>query len=899
MIRYFILALAVSPLAISPHCNPPKFAAVQFSPSSVTFAPQVVHPGGSSSAPQTVTLKNTGSAALEITTMASSGDFSQTSDCPVNPNTISPSATCTIQLTFAPNVIGNITGAITIVDNAIGGQQALPLSGTGLPPVGFTPASLDFGTIAVNSTSGTQAVTLTNNQNVALNIGAVVASGGYNVTAHTCSSPLAAGQSCTINVNFHPSVARAVPGALTVSTDASPGTQPVALTGSGSGPATANVNLSPANLAFGNHEAGTVSTGKSVTLTNTGSSSLSIQSIGTSGGYQSTNNCGTLISPGGTCTITVTFRPSADFANVDYPGAITIIDSDSSSPQIVGLSGTGTQPVTSSPRAIAFGTFDPNSAPTTQSLTLTNVHNAAEDISIASSGQFDLGTNNCPKTLASGGHCTANVGFPSASQPGPQIGALTITPSTTGFLSPTVVSLSACATQVAVSPRNFNFGAVAVNATSTAQTTIQNSGPDMNVSGIAITGTNSSDFTISNNTCGSTLVSTDACTLEITYSPQATGGRSAALSISDDGACSPQLENLSGGSAAGPFTLYLGMLPSGGSGNVTSSPTGINCGSLGSICSASFPAGTSVTLTAKADAGSYFSGWTQECSGSGTCALTMDSDQQVTSNFHAYPQLAVQFTGNGAGRVTSTPAGIDCPANQCSAGFAPGAAVTLTSTADSASKSTFTGWSGAGCSGTGKCTLTLNSDQTVMANYIAPDFSLTASSPTPSALSAGSGATSTVTLTSIDGFTSPVALTCSVDPSPALAPACSLNPSSATPTANGSVNSSLTISTSPPTVTTLAAPSGLFYALCLPLAGIAWFGADLSWRKRKMRLLEWACFSVLIAGTMLVASCGGGSVTNQPAQRIGGTPPGPYTITITGTSGASAQHSATVTLNVQ
>jgi Divergent InlB B-repeat domain len=358
----------------------------------------------------------------------------------------------------------------------------------------------------------------------------------------------------------------------------------------------------------------------------------------------------------------------------------------------------------------------------------------------------------------------------------------------------------------------------------------------MNVSGITITGTNSSDFTISNNTCGSTLLSTDACTLDITYLPQAAGGRSAALSISDNGACSPQLENLSGGSAAGPFTVYLSMLPSGGSGNVTSSPTGINCGSLGSVCSASFPAGTSVTLTAKADAGSYFSGWTQECSGSGTCALTMDSDQQVTSNFHANPQPAVQFTATApagsralqqaltAQQISAAPDSLRAPQS-----LSPPLPIRLLNPRLQAGAAR-------GCSGTGKCSLTLNSDQTVTANYIAPDFSLTASSPMPSALSAGSSATSSVTLTSMDGFTGPVALTCSVDPSPALAPACSLNPSSATPTANGSVNSSLTISTSPPTITTLPAPSGLFYALCLPLAGIAWFSRrhseENSWRGR-------------------------------------------------------------------
>jgi hypothetical protein len=390
-----------------------------------------------------------------------------------------------------------------------------------------------------------------------------------------------------------------------------------------------------------------------------------------------------------------------------------------------------------------------------------------------------------------------------------------------------------------------------------------------------------------------------SCAVDINYSPQASGARSATLSINDDGACSPQLEKLSGGSAAGPFSVHVSKSQTGGSGNVTSNPAGINCGSQGTACIASFPAGTSVSLIAKADAGSYVSGWNQECTGSLTCALTMDSDKEVTSSFHFNPQLNVQFAGNGTGKVTSNPPGIDCPANRCSAAFAPGTAVVLASTADSTSKSTFTGWSGGGCSGTGKCILTLNSDHTVMANFVAPDFSLTASSPAPNALSAGNSATSAVTLTSMDGFTSAVALTCSVDPAPALAPTCSVNPSSATPAANSSVSSTLTINTTAPTTALASAVVGLFYALSLPLAAMAWLGTDFASQKRKMRFCEWVFYAVLIAGITLVASCGGGSVTNNTRQRIGGTPAGAYTVTVTGTSGSSIEHSATLTLNVQ
>jgi Divergent InlB B-repeat domain/Abnormal spindle-like microcephaly-assoc'd, ASPM-SPD-2-Hydin len=892
MIRYFVLALAVGPLAISPTCSF-KFPNVQLSPASVTFAPQVVNPASPAGPSQTVTVRNSGTAALSLTAFVSSGDFSQTNDCPVPPAKLAAGGTCTMQVTFSPNVVGEIKGAVTITDTGIGTPHVLALSGTGLPPVGFSPASLDFASVAVNTTGATKSVTLTNNQSVALNINGITASGNYNVPTHTCSSPLEAGQSCTINVNFHPTFAGAVAGALTVSTDASPGTQPVALTGSGSGSASSNVDLSPATLAFGNHEAGTLTGGKTVTLTNNGGSSLSIQSIKVSGGYESSDTCSGSVAAGGSCTITLKFHPSADFANVDYPGALTIFDSDSTSPQVVALSGTGVQPVIASPAAVDFGTFDTDSAPGTQSVTITNVHTTAENLAVTSSGHFDLSSNNCPPSLGAGNHCSASATFSFANRPGPQTGAMTISPSSTGFLTPTVVSLSACATQVLVSPRSFDFGAVAVGSTGTAHTTIANTGPDMNISGISITGTNSGDFTISNNTCGTTLVSSDACTLDVTYAPQASGSRSAALSVSDDGACSPQQQILKGGSSAGPFRLYITNTGADGIGSVASNPPGTDCGTANGATCLSFSSGTSVTLTAAPDPSSHFLDWSGACTGSSACTLDMDSDKQVTVDFKFNPILSVQFGGNGTGKINGTPGGIDCPATACAAQVAPGTTITLNATADP--NSTFKGWSGAGCSGTGTCTVTLNSDQTVTATFTAPDFELSASAVAPSTVQAGKGAMSTVTLTSVNGFSSVVTFTCSVDPSPRFAPTCSLNPATATPAANGSANSTLSISTTAPSSSAMSRVSRtILYALWLPIGGLLWAGIGTA-PIGKRRFLLFGVTCVLLAGVVLETACGGSSVKPPPT---GGTPPGPYTITVTGTAG-STQHSATTPLTVQ
>ncbi len=159
-----------------------------------------------------------------------------------------------------------------------------------------------------------------------------------------------------------------------------------------------------------------------------------------------------------------------------------------------------------------------------------------------------------------------------------------------------------------------------------------------------------------------------------------------------------------------------------GSGTVSSSPAGINCGPT---CSAQYPDGTVVTLTATAAAGSVFTGWTgAACPGTGTCQVTAASNQTVTATFDAVRTLTVNRTGSGSGSVSSSPAGISCGAT-CSSLFSQGTLVTLTATPSAGS--TFTGWSGGGCSGTGTCQVTLNADATVTATFttISPTLTVT------------------------------------------------------------------------------------------------------------------------------------------------------------------------------
>ena len=158
-----------------------------------------------------------------------------------------------------------------------------------------------------------------------------------------------------------------------------------------------------------------------------------------------------------------------------------------------------------------------------------------------------------------------------------------------------------------------------------------------------------------------------------------------------------------------PVTRSLSVSKT-GTGTVSSSPSGINCGST---CSSSYQQGSMVTLTATPASGFTFQGWTGACGGTGSCVVTMDADKTVTATFvSSNVTLTVSKTGNGT--VTSNPTGISC-GTTCAASFARGSSVTLTAAAGTTD--TFTGWSGGGCTGTGSCTPALTGDVTVTALF--------------------------------------------------------------------------------------------------------------------------------------------------------------------------------------
>ncbi len=194
------------------------------SPVSLTFLPQGV---STASSPQTAVLTNSGSSALSISGITTTGDFTQTNTCG---SSLAAGGSCNINVTFTPTAAGPRTGTLTVSHNAANSPGTVALSGTGVV-ISLTPASLTFPGQVVGTASATQTVTLTNSSTSPLAVPGISVSGDFNVT-NNCPTSLAVNTSCTLTVVFAPILPGARTGSLSISGTV---TSPPAVTLSGTG----------------------------------------------------------------------------------------------------------------------------------------------------------------------------------------------------------------------------------------------------------------------------------------------------------------------------------------------------------------------------------------------------------------------------------------------------------------------------------------------------------------------------------------------------------------------------------------------------------------------------------------------------------------------------------------
>ena len=198
-----------------------------FTPSSLAYGNVAV----GTSSKKTVVVKNTSAAAVKVTGVLASGDYSA-SGCVT---TLASLASCTLTVTFTPSTTGSIPGGIGLVNGTTVTPEVLDVSGAGIVPLTLSPTSVAFGNVTVGSSSSLATVTLTNNTAAAMSI-AFTASGDFSAATGgvtPCAASLAGGAKCTFVVKFSPTTTGVVSGVATVTYVGKFSPLEVALSGTG------------------------------------------------------------------------------------------------------------------------------------------------------------------------------------------------------------------------------------------------------------------------------------------------------------------------------------------------------------------------------------------------------------------------------------------------------------------------------------------------------------------------------------------------------------------------------------------------------------------------------------------------------------------------------------------
>jgi hypothetical protein len=543
-------------------------SSVVLSPTNLTFPSQIV---STTSAPQVVTVTNSGSEVLSLTSIAASAGYAQTNNCG---SSLAAGAACSINVTFTPTTTGTDAGSITLLDSAAGGSQTVVLTGTGAaaPAVTLSPLSLTFTSQAIDTVSASQNVTLTNTGAGPLAITGIATTGDYSQT-NTCGTSIAAGANCTIGVAFTPTTTGTRHGTVVVTDNATTSPQSVTLTGTG---ATPNLIFAPTNLSFGNQALNTTSAVKTVKLTNGTGAKLTISKIAASAGFAQTNSCGTGGGAGGTCVIAVTFTPTTIGT---ISGTVTITDNATGSPQTIPLTGVGiAASVAFTPGSLTFADQVVGTSSAAGVVVLTNSGTAPltiNSITLSGTNPGDYSqTNNCGATVAAGASCSISTTFaPTAS--GIRSASISVSDSAGGSPQSLPLAGTGIAPVVTLSPASITFASQPVGSSGPVSVlTLSNTGnATLTINSIGVTGTNSGDFT-QNNTCGTSLAEGTSCSISVLFTPAAAGTRLASITVIDNAAGSPQTASLTGVGTAATVSFSTANINFGNTTVGTTSPAG-------------------------------------------------------------------------------------------------------------------------------------------------------------------------------------------------------------------------------------------------------------------------------------------------------------------------------------
>ncbi|HZL27228.1 MAG TPA: choice-of-anchor D domain-containing protein, partial [Acidobacteriaceae bacterium] len=633
-------------------------------PIAQDFGPVTV---SSSTSPRLFTLANllTPGTDVSISSVTASGDFATVpnrSGGQTCAATLAATASCFVEVVFAPSAVGQRTGTLTIVTDA--GTVTAALSGNGLSDPGFAinPSELDFNNVP--GTSATQqSIVLTNTGTTTLNVGAIVSSDASFIPSSNCSA-LAPGASCAIAVTFRPGFAP-VSATLSIAVTATVNgqTTTVNYTATLSGLYTAEdagLQIVPGVVNFGTTGVGALGVTRLFTVNNLTSKSVAVALTLPRQFPLATPSACTALAPFASCSFSVIYLPAtagAATGTIFAQGTPT----DGSAPlQALGYvqgfgSAAGVLAITGNlipHAALTFG--QPNSGQSTQqTLTLTDTGSGPLTVRRITTEPPFFSATNCGTTLAASQSCTVTLTYSPVDQvasggtsPLPRADAGTLVIESDAASSPDTIDLAgsvapatagassngALLAAFSLSQGALTFANTPVGSASAAQTvTLTNNG---NTIVHVLNSTASTDFVQTDN-CA-TLLPGDSCSYTVSFRPSNASTasiRMGTLEIATDASTALDFVSLFGTTGAAPLTLSPTALEFGTLNVGSASSLGVTVTNASSV---------PVTLSGLSASGDY-------TAASGTCPAT---GSQLAAG--ASCVLQVTFAPTAVGTRTGT-----------------------------------------------------------------------------------------------------------------------------------------------------------------------------------------------------------------------------------------------------
>jgi hypothetical protein len=481
------------------------------------------------------------------------------------PSAIGSCTNCWLGVQFLPTAAGSASASLSLASTASSNPYTLTLTGNGLPLTGLllTPTQLDFGPVAVHSSSAPTLFTLTNLTPTTATLSSPVLTGDFVIGSAasggaSCGGPLAPNASCFIQVAYAPTATGLATGTLIIAS----GTATASATLTAYGLPDPGLSLNPDALVFRNVP-GPTATQQTITLANTGIYNLQVGGLSsTSASFHPSTTCGTL-TPGATCTITVLFTPTN--ATVTGTLSISVTSSAGSSTTSYTVALTGAYTIEDAglqilPNQAVYGPAATSTLGLTRQFTINNLTAKSLTLSLALPRQFVLTEPPCV-ALAPNGSCNFSVTFLPLTN-GDITGTLfaQATPTDGGatlnglaYVEGFGIGSGSLSITGPVLPGNLlDFGQVASGQTTTRTLTFTNSG---NAS-VTIRRVTSEWPFLSTTTCGTTLAPAQSCTATLTYSPINQAAQSSSpppfstdagtLVIESDASSSPSFIDLTG-----------------------------------------------------------------------------------------------------------------------------------------------------------------------------------------------------------------------------------------------------------------------------------------------------------------------------------------------------------------